>query len=88
MTINKSLITPCMNDMNSCCESINRMISQGKKIQPQKGCRLGKIVQVTNEGLKSYWSTIYFPQWVKCEDDPGMHSYQFSCDEHGNFLSW
>lgn len=83
MTINREMITEAMQNIPTCCEKINSIISPNKRIQAHKGVRLDTI-HVTSEGC---WSKIIFPQWVVLENSFSK-SYQFNCTESGEFISW
>ena len=83
MTVNKEMFTEAMQDIKSCCETINGIISPQKKIQAHKGARLGAI-RVTDS---SCWRTISLPQWVVLQDTSFKH-YRFNCTETGEFISW
>ena len=83
MKITKETLTAAMADINTCCSTINDIISPNKKLQPHKGAQLGHIHQ-TSEG---FWSEILLPQWVVCSDTC-FKSYRFTCTESGDFLAW
>lgn len=82
-TIKKEMLTELMNDRDSICEKINKLISPDKALQAHKGVRLDGI-HITSEGC---WSAVIFPQWVKCEPSH-VKSYRFSCTENGEFIGW